>query len=121
MLIINYNELNHREQQKKKSNRHHRGRQRHYCCHLFCNKTTKKRQRSPFICSKAIEEGDGSCHLLLFQYNRTTQERKKKVHRKCCIAPQKKKKRCHLLCSIATKEKKKGTGSNVAIAFFVAL
>jgi hypothetical protein len=89
MLLVNFNELNQKDQRKRK-----RKKETACCHHLLHNTTTIKEGENIVVvtffaakpskkatvvaiaifCSKAIEEGDGSCHLLLFIYNTITKK-----------------------------------------------
>jgi hypothetical protein len=89
LLIINSNELNHKDQKKKKQTgycHHHRGRQRHCCHHFLGSKTTKKGTTCDsfvvkplkkvmkvvisFVTTKPQKKTTAHCHRLLC-YNKT--------------------------------------------------
>jgi len=65
-----------------------------YTVTFFAAKPPKKRHRSPISCGKAIEEGDGSCHLCLLCFNGTIT---KQTKRRLCVIKKKKNRSCHRL------------------------
>ncbi len=78
MLIVNSNELNHKEQQKNKNTIATIEEGDDIAAVTFFATKPQKRRRLPFLYNKAIEEGDGSYPFLLLQYNRTIEGKKKR-------------------------------------------
>jgi hypothetical protein len=78
LFIINSNELNYKDQKKKKTKPAVtitiKESNDIVAITFFKAKPPKKAQVAIIFCSKAIEEGDKSCRLLLLRYNEIIKE-----------------------------------------------